>query len=108
MDIIREFVEEHFTPRVSEDKNGLKVIFESRSNTVRDGVIWFEKAKKGWNKKPLTTNTYIIVDAELREILKFLNRYFNLNEDHYHDVRKMFIQKGMDVMDGYLNSQSES
>lgn len=96
MDQIKKFINENFSPTVTEDSNGMKVIFSSK---VGDGIIWFEKAKRGWSKKPLTTNTYIIVDADLIKILTFLNRYFNLNEDNYHDIRRMFIEMGMDVMD---------
>ena len=57
MEEIREFIEESFTPRVEEDMNGIKVVFTS---TVGDGIIWFEPAKRGWSKKPLSTNQYII------------------------------------------------
>lgn len=99
---IKEFILRHFSPRVSEDKDGMKVIFSSQ---VGEGIIWFERAKRGWNKKPLTTNTYIIVDAELTKVLTFLNRYFNLSEDNYHDVRRVFIEMGMDVMDRHLNGR---
>lgn len=96
MENIREFIEEHFTPRVNEDSRGMKVIFDSQ---VGEGIIWFERAKRGWSKKPLSTNQYIIVDADLTHLLTFLNRYYQINEEHYHDIRRMFIDMGMDVMD---------
>ena len=105
MDKIVEFIGEHFTPKVNEDMNGMKVIFEPTTETVGKGTIWFEKAKRGWNKKPLSTNTYIIVDADLTNVLTFLNRYFNLNEENYHDIRRVFIDMGMDVMDRHLNGE---
>lgn len=96
MDKIRDFILENFTPRVNEDSRGLKVVFSSQ---VGEGTIWFEKAKRGWTKKPISTNSYIIVDAELTHILTFLNRYYQIKEEHYHDIRRMFIEMGMDVMD---------
>ena len=96
MDKIREFIEENFTPRVSEDMNGMKVIFESQ---MGEGTIWFERAKRGWSNKPISTNNYIIVDADLTHILTFLNRYYQINEEHYNDIRRMFIEMGMDIMD---------
>ena len=99
---IREFIEESFTPRVDEDMNGMKVIFTS---TVGDGTIWFERAKRGWSKKPLSTNQYIIVDADLGHVLTFLNRYYQLNEDNYQDIRRMFIQLGMDMIDQHTRGK---
>lgn len=96
MEEIREFIETSFTPRVAEDMNGIKVIFTS---TVGDGTIWFEPAKRGWSKKPLSTNQYIIVDAELSHVLTFLNRYYQLDESNYHDIRRMFIDIGMNTVD---------
>jgi hypothetical protein len=103
MDIIRDFMDKHFTTKVTEDKNGMKVIFESKVVSIDNGTIWFEKAKKGWNKKPLSTNTYIIVDADLTKILTFLSRYYNIREEHYHEVRKMFVDMGIKIMDEHLN-----
>lgn len=100
MEEIREFIEESFTPRVEEDMNGIKVVFTS---TVGDGIIWFEPAKRGWSKKPLSTNQYIIVDADLTHLLTFLNRYYQINEEHYHDIRRVFIDMGMDIMDKHIN-----
>lgn len=99
---IADFILENFTPRVNEDKNGMKVIFTSR---VGDGTIWFERAKKGWSKKPLSTNNYIIVDADLTHVLTFLNRYYQLNEDHYQDIRRMFIGMGMDIIEKHTKGK---
>ena len=96
MDNIRDFIEENFTPRVNEDSKGMKVIFDGQ---LGEGVIWFERAKRGWSKKPISTNQYIIVDADLTHILTFLSRYYQINEDHYQEIRRMFIEMGMDMMD---------
>jgi len=99
MDKIRDFIMDNFTPRVNEDSRGMKVVFTSQ---VGEGTIWFERAKMGWSRKPLSTNNYIIVDAELTHILTFLNRYYQINEEHYQDIRRMFIDIGMDIMDKHI------
>ena len=96
MEEIKEFIEKNFTLRVDEDMNGIKVIFTS---TMGEGVIWFEPAKKGWSTKPLSTNQYIIVNADLSHVLTFLNRYYQLDESNYHDIRRMFIDMGMEMVD---------
>lgn len=102
MDKIREFIEENFTPRVNEDSRGMKVIFDGQ---LGEGVIWFERAKRGWSKKPISTNSYIIVDADLTHILTFLSRYYQINEDHYQEIRRMFIEMGMDIMDKHTKGE---
>jgi len=96
MEEIKEFIEKNFTLRVDEDMNGIKVIFTS---TMGEGVIWFEPAKKGWSIKPLSTNQYIIVNADLNHVLTFLNRYYQLDESNYQDIRRMFIDMGMEMVD---------
>jgi len=96
MEEIKEFVEKNFTIRVEDNITSLKVIF---SSTMGEGVIWFEQAKKGWSSKPLSTNQYLIVDAELSQVLTFLNRYYQLDESNYHDIRRMFIDMGMEMVD---------
>ena len=102
MDKIREFIEENFTTKVNEDMNGMKVIFESQ---MGEGTIWFERAKRGWSNKPISTNSYIIVDADLTHILTFLSRYYQINEDHYQEIRRMFIEMGMDIMDKHTKGE---
>jgi len=100
MDEIKKFLMENFIPTVEEDKNGMKVVFRAE---MTEGTIWFERAKRGWSRKPISTSTYIIVDADMVHLLDLLNKYFNLTEDHYNDVRKFFINMGMDVIDEYFN-----
>jgi|TARA_R110000803_G_scaffold90401_7_gene157783 hypothetical protein len=102
MEEIRELIEKNFTLRVDEDVSGIKVIFTS---TMGEGVIWFERAKKGWSTKPISTNQYIIVNAELSHVLTFLNRYYQLDESNYHEIRRMFIDMGMDKVDEYTKGE---
>ena len=100
-----EYIKENFTHRVEEDKNGMKVILTNKSEVVPDCTIWFERAKRGWSKKPLSTNQYIIVDADLNHVLTFLNRYYQLDESNYHDIRRMFIDIGMDTVDKHTKGE---
>lgn len=108
MDEYIQFIKENYTFRIEEDKNGMKVVFTSKDSLTEDGSIWFEPAKRGWNKKPLQQrNTYIIVDAYLVHIFEFLRRYFNL-EDQLTEVRGALIQLSMDIMDEHLSSGGQS
>ena len=53
MDHIHKFLNEHFTQRITEDKNGIKCLFKHKEGLIDDGVVFFEFAKKGGVKNPL-------------------------------------------------------
>ena len=99
-----EYIKENFTPRVEEDKNGMKVILSNNSEVVPDCIIWFERAKRGWSKKPVgNTNQYIIVDGYLLPLFEFFTKYIGVSEDDYQDLRLNVIHYSMDIMDKHLN-----
>jgi hypothetical protein len=43
----------------------------------------------------------VIVDADTKDLLEFLSKYFNLNEENYMEVRKIIINMGIDAMDSF-------
>lgn len=99
-----EFIEENFTPRVTEDKDGMKVILTSKSEVVPDSVVWFERAKKGWNRKPLSTkNTFIITNVDMVPLLDFMDKYMGLSEDDYSPLRVAITHYSMEIIDKHLN-----
>lgn len=101
-----KFIEEHFTPRVSEDKNGMCVTLKNNSEIVPDCKVWFEKAKRGWNKKPISyRNTYIITNAEVGPLLDFMDIYMGLGEDDYNEIRVVLVHYTMDIIDKHLNGE---
>lgn len=106
MDYVNKLMDKHFTPMVTEDKRGIKVIFKC-DIPIEDGVVWFERAKTGWLKKPIKQNHFIIVDAEMSGLLSFLNSYYNLNEDNYGEVRRMIIDRSIQVVNDYFNTNDE-
>ena len=53
----------------------------------------------------MTNRQYVIVDANTRELIEFLNMYYNLDEGSYGDVRKIIIELAMDVMEGYVRDR---
>jgi len=104
MDML-EYIKENFTPTVNEDMNGMKVILTNGSEVVPDCIVWFEKAKRGWNKKPISGNQYIIVDAYLLPLFEFFTKYIGVSEDDYQDLRMSVIHYTMDIMDKHLNGE---
>ena len=102
---IEKFIMDHYDLRVNEDKNGMKVLFvEKGSEVLGENVVWFERAKKGWSKKPISSkNSFIIVDANLSSLLEFMNTYFSLTEENYPEVRNMLVRLSIDTIDNHLN-----
>ena len=68
-------------------------------------MVYFEFAKKQWTKKPIVPKRqYIIVDADMRDLLDFLNKYFNLEEENYHDVRKIIVDMAIESLDKFYDN----
>ena len=44
---------------------------------------------------------YVIVDADMRDLLEFLSKYFNLSEENFMGVRKILIDMAMDALDKF-------
>ena len=102
MDPIEKFIRDNYTPMITESKLGVTCLFKHKEGLTDDSVIFFEFAKKGWSKKPITNKRqYVIVDADTKELLDFLSKYFNLNEENYNEVRKIIINMGIDAMDTF-------
>lgn len=102
-----EYIKENFTHRVEEDKNGMKVILTNNSEVVPECVIWFERAKSGWSKKPVKVNNYIIVDAYLLPLFEFFSKYMGMGEDKYEQLRLDIIYYCMGIMDDHTNPDNK-
>ena len=99
---IEKFLKDNYTPTITESKLGMSCIFKHKEGLTEDSVIFFEFAKKGWTKKPIINKRqYVIVDADTRELLDFLSKYFNLNEENFNEVRKIIINMGINAMDSF-------
>ena len=104
MDYI-QFIEKHFTPRVTEDKNGMCVVLTNNSEVMPECKVWFERAKKGWSRKPIKTkNTYIITNADVYPLLDFMDKYMGLKEDDYEPVRISLVHYAMEIIDKHQTS----
>ena len=105
MDHIEKFLNEKFTKVITEDKNGIKCLFKHNEGLIEDGVVFFEFAKKGWSKKPIVSKRqFIIVDAQMTDVLQFLNRYYNLNEDDYQKVRSTIVNISIESVERFFDS----
>lgn len=92
---------------LTEDSQGIKVILSPIAGGLNtESTVWLAPAKRGWNKKPLMyKNQYIITDANTTNLMEFLNRYINLSEDNYHEIRRVIINKTIKIMEDYTNRE---
>jgi len=102
---IEKFLKESYTPTIQESKLGISCVFKHKKGVTDDSVVYFEFAKKQWTKKPIVPKRqYIIVDADMRDLLDFLNKYFNLEEENYHDVRKIIVDMAIESLDKFYDN----
>jgi hypothetical protein len=102
MDPIEKFIRDNYTPMITESKLGVTCLFKHKEGLTDDSVIFFEFAKKGWSKKPITNKRqYVIVDADTKDLIDFLSNYYNLNEENFNEVRKIIINMGIESLDTF-------
>lgn len=105
MEGVEKFLKEQFIPKVVEDKQGIKCLFQHKDKLVEDGVVFFEFAKKKWSKKPIMSNRqFIIVDADMTDVLTFLNSCYNLSEEDFSRVRKVIIDMGVEHIEKFYGN----
>ena len=103
MDHIEKFLNEKFTKVITEDKNGIKCLFKHNEGIIDDGVVFFEFAKKGWSKKTIMSKRqFVIVDADMTDVLQFLNKYYNLTEEDYHQVRSTIVNMSIKSVEKFF------
>ena len=99
---IEKFLKESYTPTIQESKLGISCVFKHKDGVTDDSIVYFEFAKKKWTKKPiLSKRQYVIVDADMRDLLEFLNKYYELNENDYQGVRKIIVDMAIESLDRF-------
>jgi hypothetical protein len=100
MEEIETFIRDNYSPMITESKLGMTCLFKHKDGLTDDGVVFFEFAKRQWSNKPIMNKRqYVIVDADMRDVLDFLSKYYNLTEDNYNDVRKLIVTMSIEAMD---------
>ncbi len=85
---IRLIVRKYFTPQVDENSNGIILKFvPNRGNSLPEALVWFHKGKKGFTNKPISQNTWVMVDCDLKSLHELLHKYFHLSEGDYDITR---------------------
>ena len=85
---IRLIVQRYYTPQVDESSKGIILRFvPNRGNVLPEALVWFEKGKVGFNRKPLSQNVWMMVDCDLRPLHELLHKHFHLNEGDFNITR---------------------
>ena len=84
---IRLIVQKYYTPTITESSKGVVVTFVPKGHSGPEAVVWFEQAKRGFLRKPISTNRWMMVDCDLRPIHDMIDKYFLLKEGDYDVTR---------------------
>ena len=103
--MIREFLDKNFNTVITEIDGNYQVTFEGIGG--QEGYVVFKKAKVGWNKKPISQNTYLVGDADMYQIVDTLKLYMGLNETHITEVKNEFQKISIERLEEYLNKKND-
>ena len=85
---IRLIVQKYYTPQVDESSKGIILRFvPNRGNVLPEAIVWFEKGKVGFNRKPISQNVWMMVDCDLRPLHELLHKHFHLSEGDFNVTR---------------------
>ena len=95
---IRLIVSKYYTPTVTESSKGVVVTFSPKGHSGPEAIVWFENAKKGYQRKPVSMNQWMMVDCDLKGIHELLHKYFSLNEGDFNVTRLTLSQIAHEVV----------
>jgi uncharacterized protein involved in type VI secretion and phage assembly len=81
-----------YTPTVDETEYGFRVIIYR--DTQEMGVMYYERAKTQWSRKPISTDRYVMVDCDLSTLMESLTP----SEDEVESYNRMIREWGQSVI----------
>ena len=100
---IRLIVRKYFTPQVDESSNGIVLKFvPNRGNSLPEALVWFHKGKKGFTNKPISQNTWVMVDCDLKPLHEILHKYFHLSEGDYNITRSTLSTMAYELINDHF------
>ncbi len=103
---IEKFLNEQYTQVIMEDKTGIKCLYKHKEGVTEDGVVFFEFAKKKWSRKPvMSKRQFVIVDADMGDVLQFLHQYYNLSESDYNQIRHYIINTSIKKVEEFFGGE---
>lgn len=104
---IRLIVRKYFTPQVEESSEGIILRFiPNRGNVLPEAIVWFHKGKRGFSRKPLSQNVWMMVDCDLKPLHEILHKYFHLSEGDYHITRSTLSTMAYEYINDYFKPKT--
>ena len=50
----------------------------------------------------MSKRQFVIVDADMTDVLQFLNKYYNLTEEDYHHVRSTIVNMSIECVEKFF------
>ncbi len=98
---IRKIISQYYTPTISESSKGVVVTFTPKGHSGPEAIIWFENAKKGFKRKPISTNEWMMVDCDLKPIHELLSKYFTITEGDFNVTRMTLSAIAHETLKGF-------
>jgi hypothetical protein len=98
---IRKIISQYYTPTISESSKGVVVTFTPKGHSGPEAIVWFENAKKGFQRKPISTNQWMMVDCDLKPIHELLNKYFTITEGDFNVTRMTLSAIAHETLKGF-------
>ena len=100
---IRLIVQKYFTPQVEESSQGIILRFiPNRGNVLPEAIVWFHKGKRGFNRKPISQNVWVMVDCDLKPLHEILHKYFHLSEGDYNITRSTLSNMAYELIENFI------
>ena len=98
---IRKIISQYYTPTISESSKGVVVTFTPKGHSGPEAIVWFENAKKGFQRKPISTNQWMMVDCDLKPIHELLSKYFTITEGDFNVTRMTLSAIAHETLKGF-------
>lgn len=98
---IRKIISQYYTPTIDESSKGVVVTFTPNGHSGPEAIIWFENAKKGFKRKPISTNEWMMVDCDLKPIHELLSKYFTITEGDFNVTRMTLSSIAHETLKGF-------
>ena len=98
---IRKIISQYYTPTITESSKGVVVTFTPKGHSGPEAIVWFENAKKGFQRKPISTNQWMMVDCDLKPIHELLNKYFTITEGDFNVTRMTLSAIAHETLKGF-------
>ena len=94
---IRLIMGKYFTPTIEESSKGIVLRYVPNFNGP-EAIVWFDKAKRGYSRKPISRNEFVMVDCDLRPLHDLLHKHFHLNEGDFNITRTTLSLLSYDII----------